>query len=930
MDSHLDALYNKACQLAEGGAIQEAIAEMRALLRIDPSYTRAWESLAILYLNSNITFRSLYAAFRALRQDPSSLKANIVLAVQYYHNSRLNDALRHSEKALAASPQDADALRIKITCLLDLGHPNACLAEISKLPPPLREDPIIQMIRASAYSDVGQTQAAFETIEALLDGHPNNPKVWGTAGGISYDCGDYSYSYHCYTKSTEIDPTSSFSWVGKGNSANDLGDRPDIAKHAFQNAIKLNQKIFTAWLGLGNCFNKLCDYNSAIDVFDTSIRLRATANAFTGKAIALKNLGQFDDAIAALYHAVSLNPSYANAWLQLGSIYIEQTRYFDAQRAWTRFLDMAKTHELREFVISEKFLEFCERFFAPALIYRICWEKYPEMRMLVGYHDTIRTAVNFYGPVSDLLSYIEASDNFVTGEDKFWLKCIVFILMGDPALVESTIQMAGLKLSSNIEFQYLRLKAIELQHKVFPEYPVDSFWEFISSKSSYSILDRYYISLMMYEIGKVEAALQWLPSQQEAASFSEEIGLCSLYIRLAILISKEGIDSPEELEGSSSCLNLIRDIFAQEKKIADSGRSGLINGTEVYEIDLTSNDWKRPFEKALSSWQVIDGLWFVWEWMEFKIDSGEDKDFAWLESVANASPVENFDSWRILEQTKIMLSKWRDSETDIKLENRKVALRQNLEDFIVEEYANSNQIEGRLAMLIDGVSDGNFDRFNWIGDLIEYCYLCDWLQLEAFVLLELHWWRRKSVRRTSRIGQQGYRNVIIMALANTVADIVAVRFGASTEVTLAAGSLGGALIFFIMQELGNFNDVGDDITFSQFRGQFHHVMGEKLAEASAQAFQEMKLPNQVTRVAEVEDALDALNSGWERAEYLIRILKEEVMISSLYKKCAEWLIEVAREELTELQLEELRKLIGDRDKWICEKVDSWLGTCESS
>ena len=118
-----------------------------------------------------------------------------------------------------------------------------------------------------------------------------------------------------------------------GRIALDMGDTTRAIK-ALQRAVQLDATNFDAWMFLGKIMTNRND-PVAIQYFDNALRLDSTdLEAREYKGILYKRRGEFEKAFEVYRDIIVRNPDYANAYFDMGLIYLEQD---SLQKAFDNF-----------------------------------------------------------------------------------------------------------------------------------------------------------------------------------------------------------------------------------------------------------------------------------------------------------------------------------------------------------------------------------------------------------------------------------------------------------------------------------------------------------------------------------------------------------------------------------------------------------------
>lgn len=109
----------------------------------------------------------------------------------------------------------------------------------------------------------------------------------------------------------------------------------------------LRKKALTLWQE-GQRAHMEGDLQRAMDCYERSIAVFPTAEAYTFRGWALSYMERFDEAIAECKKAISVDPSFGNAYNDIGSYLIALGRPEQAIR-WLQRAKKASRYEVRHF-----------------------------------------------------------------------------------------------------------------------------------------------------------------------------------------------------------------------------------------------------------------------------------------------------------------------------------------------------------------------------------------------------------------------------------------------------------------------------------------------------------------------------------------------------------------------------------------------------
>lgn len=237
-------------------------------------------------------------------QDPQLATLNALLAQHpnddsllyrragvYYKLEGYDEALADVAKALAIDSSHAAYYDLMADVLLDYARPNDSKHAIEVLEKAAAKFPdnLHTLLKLSEfYLIVRQHSQALATIDKVLRRDPQNPEGFFMTGRVALDMGDTTRAIKALEKASQLDASNA-----------------------------------DAWMFLGKIMTNRND-PVAIQYFDNALRLDSTnLEAREFKGVLYKRRGEFDKAFAVYRDIIARNPDYANAYFDMGVIYLE-------------------------------------------------------------------------------------------------------------------------------------------------------------------------------------------------------------------------------------------------------------------------------------------------------------------------------------------------------------------------------------------------------------------------------------------------------------------------------------------------------------------------------------------------------------------------------------------------------------------------------
>lgn len=231
----------------------------------------------------------------ALEKDPNNDSLYFRRAEALYYAEGYDEALLDLSKAMQLDSMQPAYYHLMADVLMDYARPNDSRRAIDALKTALRKFPnrISTLLKLSEIQlIVRQHSDALGNIHQILEQDPDNADAFYLTGRVALDMKDTIRAIASLQKSMEINADNVEGWVFLG-------------------------RIFS------NKNNPL-----AVRFFDNALRLDSTnLEVREYKAAYYKRRGEFDKAFATYKDIIARDPQYANAWFDMGMIYLEQEQF---------------------------------------------------------------------------------------------------------------------------------------------------------------------------------------------------------------------------------------------------------------------------------------------------------------------------------------------------------------------------------------------------------------------------------------------------------------------------------------------------------------------------------------------------------------------------------------------------------------------------
>ena len=195
-------LYQKAHADQEAGHPEQAVADYRELLRLDPSIAPAYNNLGRLYFNLNRFPEAVSTLEKGLTLQPDMAPASVMLGASYLQLGNAAKAVPPLEAGVAALPDDHFARLSLARAYIRLERREDAVAQLQQL---LQHDPKDQ---ESWYLlgklQLEQSQASFAQVQAIS---PDSPLSHQLSGEIMESLKNTPGAVAEYKRALAIDPS---------------------------------------------------------------------------------------------------------------------------------------------------------------------------------------------------------------------------------------------------------------------------------------------------------------------------------------------------------------------------------------------------------------------------------------------------------------------------------------------------------------------------------------------------------------------------------------------------------------------------------------------------------------------------------------------------------------------------------------------------
>jgi tetratricopeptide (TPR) repeat protein len=324
----VSALLGKGDALESLGRPEDALRAYGDAVTCAPTDTQAWATRG-RYLGQIGRFDdALNDLNHALHLNPNLLGAWSNKSNMLRHLGRYDEALAAAERAILIDAQSGAVWVAKGNALMRLNrHAEALaayeLALVLTTPDsrlsgtPARNRAVLLTNKAKALLSLGQRALALATYEDALGVDTSYAAAWNGKGNVLLQQGQNERALDAYAHAFDCAPEAADrarAYFGKGEGLNRLG-RFEEARDALKEAIRLDASLSGARRALGQAYLALRSSDKAIQVYQEAIeRGEDVAEAWNGIGSALAQLGQQNEALAALMRSIASPGASLRPW----------------------------------------------------------------------------------------------------------------------------------------------------------------------------------------------------------------------------------------------------------------------------------------------------------------------------------------------------------------------------------------------------------------------------------------------------------------------------------------------------------------------------------------------------------------------------------------------------------------------------------------
>jgi len=301
----------------------------------DPNDTLANTKIGLAYLHeAESAFYDdgvLYRAIRILDEAIASVQKAIDYSADFaYAHLALGDVYAFQARTYVSDPERKIVAHTFGDALAE--YDKALKADAQLLPALLS--------RARVYIELEDPAKALADLQKALDMQPRNAELYGLAA-MAYQVGqDYQNAINTAATALALDPKNAEAHNAAGLAYYYLGDLGMAAEH-FTNAIEADPTKHQWYTNLGNTYFQMGSWHRARQEYEKALEIipaSTVANTAFQRSYLLwlqartyHYTGMYNKEVEVLNEALTLDPAYLDALLQLADAYIELKNYRAAE-----------------------------------------------------------------------------------------------------------------------------------------------------------------------------------------------------------------------------------------------------------------------------------------------------------------------------------------------------------------------------------------------------------------------------------------------------------------------------------------------------------------------------------------------------------------------------------------------------------------------
>ena len=332
----------------QGGRYEDAERLAISITQRFPEHQPGWKILGVVFGQTGRIPEALVALKKAIALTPEDAEAHTNLGVMLQELGRLEEAATSYRQAITAKPDYIDAhynLGVTLQGLNKLLEAEASYTHTTKLKPDFAE---AHNNLGSAQHELGRLKEAEVSYRQAIALKPDYAVAHYNLSNMLNGLRRLEEAQASYRRAIALKPDYAVAHYNLGNTLKELGLLEE-AEASYRKTISLKPDFSEARSNLGNTLQELGRLEEAEVIHQEAIDLEpGFAEGYNNLGSTLKDLGRLEEAEASYREAIALKPGYVDATYNLGVLLYEGGHYKKASNQFT-LIDsrMSKSYLLR-------------------------------------------------------------------------------------------------------------------------------------------------------------------------------------------------------------------------------------------------------------------------------------------------------------------------------------------------------------------------------------------------------------------------------------------------------------------------------------------------------------------------------------------------------------------------------------------------------